>query len=111
VSVAPDVVVQEELDAAVRDLVANKRRWASTGVEERDALLDEIKDRLADVADGWAETASRRNLLHGGITLLPRPPWFVTNKKADILGKLLTRFQYRPSLLKIPRIFMNALLG
>lgn len=52
-----------------------------------------------------------RNLLHGSCTLLPRPPWFVTNRKAAILGKLLTRFQHKPSLLKIPRIFLNALLG
>ena len=52
-----------------------------------------------------------RNLLHGSITLLPKPPWFVTNRKAHILGRLLTRFQHGPSLLKIPRIFLNALLG
>mgnify|MGYP001821705622 FL=1 len=52
-----------------------------------------------------------RNLLHGGMTLLPRPPWFVTNKKADKLGKLLTRFQHKPGFLRIPRIFLNALLG
>ena len=52
-----------------------------------------------------------RNLLHGGMTLLPRPPWFVTNKKAHKLGELLTRFQFAPSFLKIPRIFLNALLG
>ena len=52
-----------------------------------------------------------RNLLHGGITLLPRPPWFVTNKTAHKVGELLTRFQFKPSFLKIPRIFLNALLG
>ena len=52
-----------------------------------------------------------RNLLHGSMTLLPKPPWFITNKKADKLGMLLTRFQYRPGFLKIPRIFLNALLG
>ena len=52
-----------------------------------------------------------RNLLHGSATLLPKPPWFVTNKKAGILGRLLTRFQHKPGFLKIPRIFLNALLG
>jgi acyl-CoA reductase-like NAD-dependent aldehyde dehydrogenase len=52
-----------------------------------------------------------RNLLSGSFTLLPRPPWFITNRKGGILGKLLVAFQYRPSLLKIPRIFLNALLG
>jgi len=52
-----------------------------------------------------------RNLLHGSATLLPKPPWFVTNKKARVLGRLLTRFEHKPGFLKIPRIFLNALLG
>ncbi len=52
-----------------------------------------------------------RNLLSGSFTLLPRPPWFITNRKGAILGRLLVAFQYRPSFLKMPRIFLNALLG
>lgn len=52
-----------------------------------------------------------RNLLSGAFNLLPRPPWFMTNRKGAILGKLLVDFQYRPSWLKLPRIFLNALLG
>lgn len=50
-----------------------------------------------------------RNLGRGG--LLPRPPWFITNRRAAILGRLLTRFEYRPSWLKLPRILWNALRG
>jgi len=52
-----------------------------------------------------------RTVLSGGMTLLPRPPWFVTNKREHILGKLLTIFQHHPSWFKIPRIFFHALLG
>ncbi|WP_226782792.1 aldehyde dehydrogenase family protein [Oceaniglobus trochenteri] len=52
-----------------------------------------------------------RNLLSGRFSLLPRPPWFITNRKQDKVGKLLTGFQHRPSWLKLPRIFLNALLG
>jgi acyl-CoA reductase-like NAD-dependent aldehyde dehydrogenase len=52
-----------------------------------------------------------RNLLHGEMTLLPRPPWFVTNKKADKIGRALVDFQYQPSWAKLPGIFMHALLG
>lgn len=52
-----------------------------------------------------------RNLLSGRLSLLPRPPWFITNKRQDKLGKLLVSFQHSPSWLKIPRIFLNALLG
>jgi len=52
-----------------------------------------------------------RNLLSGEMTLLPKPPWFVTHKKQDKIGMLLTQFQHSPSLLKLPRIFFNAFLG
>ncbi|MBM1691153.1 aldehyde dehydrogenase family protein [Sulfitobacter geojensis] len=52
-----------------------------------------------------------RNLLSGSFTLLPRPPWFITNRKQDKVGELLTDFQYKPSWFKLPRIFLNALLG
>lgn len=52
-----------------------------------------------------------RNLLSLGVTLLPRPPWFITNRQQHVVGKLLTRFQYKPSWFKLPRIFLHALLG
>jgi len=52
-----------------------------------------------------------RGILSGQFALLPRPPWFITNKKQDKLGRLLTQFQHRPSWSKLPRIFLNALLG
>ncbi len=52
-----------------------------------------------------------RNLMSGKLTLLPRPPWFVTNKRQHVIGRLLTSFQYKPSFLKLPRIFLNALRG
>jgi aldehyde dehydrogenase (NAD(P)+) len=52
-----------------------------------------------------------RGLLSGQFTLLPRPPWFITNKNQDKLGRLLTQFQHRPSWFKLPRIFLNAILG
>jgi acyl-CoA reductase-like NAD-dependent aldehyde dehydrogenase len=52
-----------------------------------------------------------RNLLSGGMSLLPRPPWFVSNKRQHHIGRLLTRFQHKPSWFKLPRIFFHALLG
>ena len=52
-----------------------------------------------------------RNLMSGGVTMLPKPPWFVTHKRAHKVGELLTRMTYRPSLAQLPKIMMNALLG
>jgi hypothetical protein len=45
------------------------------------------------------------------VNLVAKAPRFITNRKGAILGKLLVAFQYRPSLLKMPRIFLNTLLG
>ncbi len=52
-----------------------------------------------------------RTALSGGLTMLPRPPWFVTNTQQHVVGRLLTAFQYKPSWAKLPRIFAHALLG
>jgi acyl-CoA reductase-like NAD-dependent aldehyde dehydrogenase len=52
-----------------------------------------------------------RSLAHGKATLLPKPPWFVTNKRAADIARRLLAFEYAPSLLKIPGIFLSALRG
>ena len=52
-----------------------------------------------------------RGVASGQFTLLPRPPFFVTNKRQHVIGRLLTEFQYSPGWLKLPRIFANALRG
>lgn len=52
-----------------------------------------------------------RGLFSLQFTLLPRPPWFITNRRQHVLGRLLTDFQFRPGWTKLPRIFINALAG
>ena len=52
-----------------------------------------------------------RSVLTGGLSLLPKPPWFVTNRRAQHIGRLLFAFQHRPSWFKLPGIFWNALRG
>jgi len=52
-----------------------------------------------------------RGLLSGQMTLLPKPPWFISNRRQHRTAKLLTSFVYRPGWLKLPRLFANALLG
>lgn len=52
-----------------------------------------------------------RNLLGGGLALLPKPPWFVNNRRAQHIGRRLLAFQHRPSWFKLPGIFLDALRG
>lgn len=52
-----------------------------------------------------------RSLLGGSMTLLPKPPWFVNNRRAQHVARRLFVFQQRPSWFKLPAIFYHALLG
>jgi aldehyde dehydrogenase (NAD(P)+) len=52
-----------------------------------------------------------RGLLHADFTLLPKPPWFVTNKTAATTGQRLVDFEAAPSPFKLPGIFASALMG
>jgi acyl-CoA reductase-like NAD-dependent aldehyde dehydrogenase len=52
-----------------------------------------------------------RSFAHGEWALSPKPPWFVSNATAAGTGELLVDFASKPSLLKVPKIFISALRG
>ncbi|MGA6222077.1 aldehyde dehydrogenase family protein [Streptomyces umbrinus] len=52
-----------------------------------------------------------RSILHGELSISPRPPWFVTNRTAASTGRLLTRFSASPRLTALPRVFASAIRG
>lgn len=87
------------------------------------ATIDEPGSGIGTVHNTWMLEKTERtvieapwrpfpfSLLTFQFSLLPRPPWFITNKRQHILGYLMTRFQCYPSIRKIPGIFMHALRG
>ena len=52
-----------------------------------------------------------RSLFGFGGTLLPKPPWFVTNKTGASIGPALCDFEYRPSPLAALRVALLAMRG
>ena len=52
-----------------------------------------------------------RGMAHGQAAILPKPPWFITNKRAHEVSRKLTYFEAAPSPLKLPGIFVSALRG
>jgi aldehyde dehydrogenase (NAD(P)+) len=48
---------------------------------------------------------------HGQAAILPKPPWFVTNREAHQVMRKLTYFEGSPSALRLPSIFFSALRG
>ncbi|KRA32859.1 aldehyde dehydrogenase [Nocardioides sp. Root614] len=54
---------------------------------------------------------SPRSILHGELSISPKPPWFVDNRTASTTGRRLTRFAARPRWRALPAIFASALRG
>lgn len=52
-----------------------------------------------------------RGLLHFNFSLLPKPPWFVTNKTAHITNKRVALYTIDKNVLRVPGIFTSALRG
>ena len=52
-----------------------------------------------------------RSIVHGEMSLSPKPPWFVTNRTAATTGRLLTGFAAVPRWTALPRILASAMRG
>jgi aldehyde dehydrogenase (NAD(P)+) len=52
-----------------------------------------------------------RGLRHGQMAMLPKPPWFITNKRAHKIGQRLVEFESAPNPLRLAPIFAEALRG
>ena len=52
-----------------------------------------------------------RNLRHGEIHSLPKPPWFITNRTAHKVAPRLVAFEAQPGLQHLAGIFWEALRG
>ncbi|NIA24951.1 MAG: aldehyde dehydrogenase family protein [Gammaproteobacteria bacterium] len=52
-----------------------------------------------------------RAITQGQFHMAPRPPWFVTNKTAHIVGERLTRYAADGKIWRLPGIFAAALRG
>jgi len=52
-----------------------------------------------------------RSWWHGDFSLLPKPPWFVTNQTAHSTAKRVAKFAVDPGYRHLPGIFVSALRG
>ena len=52
-----------------------------------------------------------RGTVHGQFSVLPKPPWFVTNKQAATIGRRLVAYEAHPNPALFPGIFAAALRG
>ncbi|MFN2463833.1 MAG: aldehyde dehydrogenase family protein [Candidatus Dormibacteria bacterium] len=52
-----------------------------------------------------------RSMVKGTGTMLPKPPWFVLNKRGHLVNKRFTAFEYDHNPARVPGIFADALRG
>ena len=52
-----------------------------------------------------------RSILHGDLHLATKPPWYISHRRADIVGRRLTHFAARPRWRDLPALFPPALSG
>jgi acyl-CoA reductase-like NAD-dependent aldehyde dehydrogenase len=72
---------------------------------------EDVQSGIGVVHNSFMFDRPERTLVEAPFRQFPKPPWFVTNRNAHRIGKLMTQFQYRPSFAKLPRILVNALRG
>lgn len=75
------------------------------------ATLRDIQSGLGFVHNTYMLEHIEKTVLRGPIVVSPKPPWFVTNKKAHLVAQKMVAFESDPSWLKIPGIALTALGG
>jgi aldehyde dehydrogenase (NAD(P)+) len=117
-----DPAVSAALDQAVADL-----RYGAVGINQWTGLvygtvtppwgahpsstLEDIQGGLGWVHNTYMLEGIEKAVLRGPLTIAPKPPWFVTNKKAHKVAPKLVSMEAEPSWLKVPGIALTALGG
>ncbi|MES2152596.1 MAG: aldehyde dehydrogenase family protein [Pseudomonadota bacterium] len=81
-------------------------------------VLNDVQSGIGSVHNTFMFDRAQRTVVRApfrpfprALTLLPKPPWFVNNRQAHVVGRRLFEFQVKPSWFKLPAIFFAALRG
>ncbi len=80
---------------------------SGTGVVHNALLVDRVE---RTVLRGPFRPAPRA-LVHGELTLSPKPPWFVGNRTSGVTARRLTAFAAKSQVWRLPGILVSALRG
>jgi acyl-CoA reductase-like NAD-dependent aldehyde dehydrogenase len=73
--------------------------------------LYDIRSGSGVVHNTYLFDKPEKSVIRGPFRVFPKPPWFVTNRKANGIGERMTRFEAAPSVAKLPGILWAALSG
>jgi acyl-CoA reductase-like NAD-dependent aldehyde dehydrogenase len=73
-----------------------------------------LQDPLSGI--GWVHNtymldAAQKTVLDGPLTVSPKPFWFPTNQAAHLVGWRMIEMLHKPSIWKLPQLFLVALKG
>jgi len=75
------------------------------------ATLKNVQSGLGYVHNTPMLEGIEKAVFRGPLTVFPKPPWFITNKRAHVVAEKILHFERAPSILKLPGIVANALRG
>lgn len=73
--------------------------------------LADVQSGIGFVHNSYMFDHPERTVLEARFRTPMRPPWFISHRRAHVLGRLMLQFQYRPSLGQLPRIMWDAIAG
>lgn len=73
--------------------------------------LQDIGSGIGTVHNTLMIPRPERTVIYGPFVASPRPPWFVTHCSGRDIGRALTKFEHRPSLLRLGPTIYHALKG
>jgi len=73
--------------------------------------LDDIGSGIGVVHNALLFDRPEKSVVEGPFHVLPKPAWFVTHGNPFAVAERLVELEADPSLLRVPRIFLNALFG
>jgi hypothetical protein len=117
-----DPTVAKKLDQCIVDLdygTVAINHWPALGYGfvsppwggHPSATLDDIQSGLGWVHNTFMLEGIDKSVIRGGIKVAPKPAWFYDNKKVNVLGPKLLKFEADPGWLKVPGLAMTALGG
>ncbi len=78
------------------------------GAYSRGDIYD-VKSGIGEVHNTMMFSRVQKNVIRGPVRVWPVPPWFPNCRTAHLIGRRLTRFEARPSLLKVFGVLAAAL--
>jgi aldehyde dehydrogenase (NAD(P)+) len=75
------------------------------------ATVDNVQSGIGWVHNSYMIEDIQKSVVRGPFVVNPRPAWFRTNRRTNLIGRKMVGFESRPSVWKLPGVVLEALRG